>query len=228
MCHIEFTKGPVTLMQSSRIMTANNSEQAHAEKARQELRRFVGALGDRLGELEQLAQLARRFNVFSADEYTEFKQLFLTFRDLCDEFQMLSRLAESSLANLDPGDEASVTEAAEMEATYRKLQAPMLRAMIRTNLRLLRVWDQRLLAGEGLPYGARELFRETVRIIDIARDELLRPRYMTLLDEEALEDAAKAEKLLRTLIAKAPQLFDFLESQTIDTELMRLINGLPN
>lgn len=215
-------------MHATRIMTANNSEQAHAEKARQELRRFVGALGDRLGELEQLAQMAHRFNVFSADEYTEFKQLFLTFRDLCDEFQMLSRLAESSLANLDPGDEASVTEAAEMEATYRKLQAPMLRAMIRTNLRLLRVWDQRLLAGEGLPYGARELFRETVRIIDIARDELLRPRYMTLLNEEALEDAAKAEKLLRTLIAKAPELFDFLEGQAIDTELMRLINGLPN
>ena len=51
---------------------------------------------------------------------------------------------------------------------------------------------------------------------------------MELLEEEALEDAAKADKLLRTLIAKAPQLFDFLESQTIDAELMRLINGLPN
>jgi hypothetical protein len=215
-------------MQASRIMTATNSEQAHAEKARQELRRFVGALGDRLGELEKLAQLAHRFKVFSADEYTEFKQLFLTFRDLCDEFQMLSRLAESSLANLDQSDKDNLDAATEMEATYRKLQAPMLRAMIRTNLRLLKVWDQRLLAGEGLPYGSRELFRETVRIIDTARNELLRPRYMELLEEEALEDAARADKLLRTLIAKAPQLFDFLERQTIDAELMRLINDLPN
>jgi hypothetical protein len=215
-------------MQASRIMTANNSEQAHAEKARQELRRFVGALGDRLGELEQLAQLAHRFRVFSTDDYAEFKQLFLTFRDLCDEFQMLSRLAESSLANLDQSVKDNLDAATEMEATYRKLQAPMLRAMIRTNLRLLRVWDQRLQAGEGLPYGSRELFRETVRIVDTARNELLRPRYMELLEEEALEDAAKADKLLRTLIAKAPQLFDFLESQEIDTELMRLINGLPN
>jgi hypothetical protein len=215
-------------MQALWMMTANNTEQANAEKARLELRRFVGALGDRLGELEKLAQLARRFNVFSADEYSEFKQLFLTFRDLCDEFQMLSRLAESSLANLDPRDKDNADEDAEVVATYRKLQVPMLRAMIRTNLRLLRVWDHRLQAGEGLPYGSRELFRETVRIIDTARDELLRPRYMDLLEEEALEDAAKADKLLRSLIAKAPQLFDFLESQTIDAELMRLINGLAN
>jgi hypothetical protein len=56
-------------MQTLRMMTANNSEQANAEKTRLELRRFVGALGDRLGELEHLAQIARRFNVFSADEY---------------------------------------------------------------------------------------------------------------------------------------------------------------
>jgi hypothetical protein len=105
---------------------------------------------------------------------------------------------------------------------------PMLRAMIRTNLRLLKVWDLRLQAGEGLPYGSRELFRETVRIVDTARNELLRPRYMELLEEDALQDAAQADKLLRNLIAKAPQLFDFLESQTIDAELMKLINGLPN
>jgi hypothetical protein len=209
-------------------MTANNSEQANAERTRLEARRFVGALGDRLGELEKLAQLARRFNVFSADEYAEFKQLFLTFRDLCDEFQMLSRLAESSLANLESQDPDNADEAAQMEATYRELQVPMLRAMIRTNLRLLKVWDQRLQAGEGLPYGSRELFRETVRIVDTARNELLRPRYMELLEEEALEDAARADKLLRNLIARAPQLFDFLESQTIDAELMKLINGLPN
>lgn len=178
--------------------------------------------------MDKLAHLALRFNVFSTDEYTEFKQLFLTFRDLCDEFQMLSHLAETSLASINHHDHDAHQEAAELEATYRKLQVPMLRAMIKTNLRLLLVWDDRLRCGEGLPYGSRELFRETVRIIDTARNELLRPRYMELLEEEALEDAAKADKLLRTLIASAPQLFDFLESQTIDTELMKLINGLPH
>ncbi len=206
-------------------MAATNTEQANAERVRHELRRFVDSLGERLSELEKLAQLARRFNVFSADEYSEFKSLFLNFRDLCDEFQTLSRLAESSLANMPNGHDE---EALEMEATYRKVQVPMLRAMIRTNLRLLRVWEDRLQSGEGLPYGARELFRETVRIINHAREELLRPRYMELLEEEALEEAAEADRLLRHLISQSPQFFDFLESQAIDAELMRLINGLPN
>ena len=212
-------------MQTIRAMTAANTEQANAERVRHELKRFVDALGGRLGELEQLAQLARRFNVFSADEYSEFKQLFLSFRDLCDEFQTLSRLAESSLASMQIGRDE---EALEMEATYRQVQVPMLRAMIRTNLRLLRVWEDRLQSGEGLPYGARELFRETVRIINTAREELLRPRYMELLEPEALDEAAEADRLLRHLISNSPQFFDFLESQAIDTELMRLINGLPN
>ncbi|HMA48791.1 MAG TPA: hypothetical protein VKP60_03500 [Magnetospirillaceae bacterium] len=209
-------------------MTATSTEQANAEKLRQELRRFVDALAERLGELDKLAHLALRFTVFSTDEYAEFKQLFLNFRDLCDEFQMLSRLAEVSLAAMNHEDQDAHDEAAELEENYRKLQVPMLRAMIKTNLRLLLVWDDRLRGGDGLPYGSRELFHETVRIIDTARNELLRPRYMEMLEEDALEDAAKADKLLRTLIARAPQLFDFLESQTIDAELMKLINGLPN
>jgi len=206
-------------------MNVSNTDQANAERVRHELKRFVGALGERLGELETLAQLARRFNVFSSDEYSEFKQLFLNFRDLCDEFQVLSRLAESSLATMQISRDQ---EALEMEATYRKVQVPMLRAMIRTNLRLLRVWEDRLHSGEGLPYGSRELFRETVRIIHTARDELLRPRYMELLEQDSLDDAAEADRLLRHLIGQAPQFFDFLESQAIDAELMRLINGLPN
>ena len=215
-------------MHFMRIMTATSTEQANAEKLRQELRRFVDALAERLGELDKLAHLALRFTVFSTDEYAEFKQLFLNFRDLCDEFQMLSRLAEVSLAAMNHEDQDAHDEAAELEENYRKLQVPMLRAMIKTNLRLLLVWDDRLRGGDGLPYGSRELFHETVRIIDTARNELLRPRYMEMLEEDALEDAAKADKLLRTLIARAPQLFDFLESQTIDAELMKLINGLPN
>jgi hypothetical protein len=215
-------------MHFTRVMTATSTEQANAEKLRQELRRFVDALAERLRELDKLAHLAVRFTVFSADEYAEFKQLFLNFRDLCDEFQMLSRLAEVSLASMSHEDDEAIAEAAELEENYRKLQVPMLRAMIKTNLRLLHVWDDRLRRGDGLPYGSRELFHETVRIIDTARDELLRPRYMEMLEEEALEEAAKADKLLRTLIARAPQLFDFLESQTIDAELMKLINGLPH
>ena len=214
-------------MQSIRTVPSTTTEQTSAEKLRTEARRFVGALTGRLEELENLAQLARRFNVFSAEEYAEFKQLFLSFRDLCEEFQVLSRLAESSLAHFDAHDPQGQSELIELDATFRALQLPMLRAMIRTNLRLLRVWDDRLRSGQGMPYGSRELFGETVRIIDTARNELLRPRHLALLEEEAVHDAEEAERLLKGLIAQSPALFDFVESEAIDDELMRLINGLP-
>jgi hypothetical protein len=214
-------------MQSIRTLPSSTTEQSSAEKLRSEARRFVGALTGRLEELEKLAQLARRFNVFSAEQYAEFKQLFLNFRDLCEEFQVLSRLAESSLAHLDSHDLQSQSELIELDTTFRALQVPMLRAMIRTNLRLLRVWDDRLRSGAGMPYGSRELFRETVRIVDTARDELLRPRHLALLEEESVQEAEEAEKLLKSLIAQSPSLFDFVESEAIDDELLRLINGFP-
>jgi hypothetical protein len=203
------------------------TEQTNAEKMRSEARRFVTALTDRLGELENMAQLARKFNVFSANEYAEFKQLFLNFRDLCEEFQTLSRMAETSLANIDHRDQRGHSEAVALDAIFHDLQIPMLQAMIRTNLRLLRVWDDRLRVGEGLPFGTRELFQETVRIIDIARNELLRPRYLALLEQDSLDDAEQADRLLKALIKKTPSLFNFVGNMAVDEELMRLINGLP-
>ncbi len=214
-------------MQSIRPGTINGSEQSNAEKLRNEARRFVTALSGRLGELENLAQLARRFNVFSADEYNEFKRLFLNFGELCEEFQMLSRLAESSLASIDQRDSQARRDAVALDATFRELQVPMLRVMIRTNLRLLRVWDDRLRSGQGMPYGSRELFRETLRIIDTARDELLRPRYLALLEPEAVRDASQADRLLKRLLKLAPALSDFQDGDAIDNELMSLIKGLP-
>jgi cell fate (sporulation/competence/biofilm development) regulator YlbF (YheA/YmcA/DUF963 family) len=214
-------------MTPTRSAATSSSEQAIEERLRLEARRFVTALTSRLAELENLAQLARRFNVFSADEYTEFKQLFLNFRDLCEEFQVLSRMAEYSLDHIDHRNVEAHHEAVELDATFRALQVPMLSAMIRTNLRLVRVWESRLRAGEGMPYGSKELFRETVRIIDTARSELLRPRYLALLEDQALEDAEEADRLLKTLIRRSPTLFDFVESDAIDDELMKLIKGLP-
>jgi hypothetical protein len=192
-----------------------------------EARRFTAALTSRLGELENLANLARKYNVFSAVEYAEFKQLFLSFSDLCEEFQMLSRMTEDSLSHMEQSDEQNRAAQLELDSTFRSLQLPMLRAMIRTNLRLLRVWDGRLQAGEGMPYGSQELFRETVRIIDTARNELLRPRYLAQLEDDALQDAAEADRLLRTLIRKSPTLFDFVASDAVDDELLKLINDLP-
>ncbi len=196
-------------MRQTRLLSNAMTQQAAVKKMRDDVRRFVNALAARLVELERMAKAAKRFEVFSAEEYSEFKLLFRQFRELSEEFQMLSHLAEASLGDVERWGNSHPTEFEDLEAYFRKLQIPMLHALISTNLRLLKVWDDRLQRGEGLPYGARELFIETIRIIHHARIELLRPRYVALLDDAALRNADRAERLLRTLIEQAPALVDF-------------------
>ncbi len=196
-------------MRRNRSISSTVTQQTVVTKMRNDVRRFVEALAARLIELESMAKAAKRFEVFSPEEYTEFKLLYQQFRELSEEFQMLSHLAEMSLGDVEHWGNSQPAEFEDLEVYFRKLQVPMLHALISTNLRLLKVWDDRLLRGEGLPYGARELFVETVRIIHNAKVELLRPRYLVLLDEAALRDADRAERLLRALIAQAPALFDF-------------------
>lgn len=156
-----------------------------------------------------MASQAEDFVIFDSGAYTRFKQLFLSFSELCEEFQILSHLTEEALARFERSAADEWDEHRELEDYFRKLQVPMLHAVIRTNLRLLNVWQDRMKRGEGLPYGSRELFIETVRIIHNARSELLRPRYAALLEEAALDDADQADHLLRGLMAEAPQLLDF-------------------
>jgi hypothetical protein len=196
-------------MQFNSSGTGAISLEKTAEERRHDARRFVDTLAVRLRELENLAHSARRFSAFNADEYTEFKRLFLCFSDLADEFQLLSHLTEEALARFNRGGGEHWVQHKELDEYFRRLQVPMLYQVISTNLHLLRVWDDRLQSGEGLPFGARELFVETIRVIHYARMQLLRPRYVEVLDEEALQQADRAERLLRTLIAHAPRLFDF-------------------
>jgi hypothetical protein len=193
------------------IVTSSNvrAPQIKEENARHNAWRFVDSLKVRLGELERMARLAKNNNVITAIEYVKFKKLFTDFCELCEEFQILSRLTEDSLTKTGQTEDNKGTSHRELEEYFHKLQVPMLRAVIRTNLRLLRVWDNRLQRGEGLPYGVYEVFLETVRVIYNARSELLRPRYIALLDDIAMEDADRADRLLRTLILQAPQLFNF-------------------
>jgi|GEM_PF-1525488 len=198
----------LTVMQN---ISPNRTRQSAAEKVRGDARRFIDGLADRLVELDRMSQKAKKFNVFNPKEYAEFKNLFLSFTDRTEEFQMLSYLAEESLSNYERGGASQWKEHQELDDYFRKLQIPMLRQVIATNLRLLKIWDDRLQRGEGLPYGARELFLETIRVIYNAKTQLLRPRYVALLDNAALHDADRAERLLRTLIRKAPKLFDFAE-----------------
>ncbi|MDR3435711.1 hypothetical protein [Telmatospirillum sp.] len=191
-------------------------------KIRHDARRYVDALALRLGELEQLAAQATQFTVFNADEYSQFKELFLRFSQLCEEFQILSHVTEEALANFEGSIANSQTERHELADAFRRLQVPMLHAVIRTNLRLLRVWEDRLRHSEGLPIGSRELLHETARIIRHTREELLRPRYAELLDDGALEDAAAADKILRSLITEAPRLFDFAD-EGISSDLLAAV-----
>lgn len=192
--------------------STTGSRQSVAEKVRGDARRFVDGLANRLTELDSMSRKAKRYNVFNPQEYAEFKSLFVSFTDRTEEFQLLSYLAEESLANYERVGVTHWKEHQELEDYFRKLQVPMLRQVISTNLRLLKIWDDRLQRGEGLPYGARELFVETIRVIYNAKTQLLRPRYVALLDSAALRDADRAERLLRTLIRKAPKLFDFAEN----------------
>ncbi len=186
-----------------------------AEQVRRDARRFVDGLAQRLKELDEMARSAKRFNVFSPEEYASFKSLFLDFTELSEEFQLLSHLAEETLANYERHGVNHWAEHKELEDYFRKLQVPMLRQVITTNLRLLRVWDDRMQRGEGLPYGAREVFLETIRVIYNAKTQLLRPRYVAQLDDAALRDADRAERLLRTLVRKAPKLFNFAEEDVL-------------
>jgi hypothetical protein len=198
----------LTRMQNS---SPTLSRQSMAEKVRGDARRFVDGLAQRLVELDSMARTAKKFNVFNPKEYAEFKGLFLSFTDRTEEFQMLSYLAEESLANFERNGANQWKEHQQLDEYFRKLQIPMLRQVIATNLRLLKIWDDRLQRGEGLPYGSRELFIETIRVIYNAKTQLLRPRYVALLDNSALRDADRAERLLKTLMRKAPKLMNFAE-----------------
>ena len=192
------------------------SERISVETVRRDARRFVDALASRLGELEHLAEAAKRFQVFSAAEYVEFQRLFRSFSELSEEFQILSHITEDSLGRFRRSEEAEWIEHKRLDEYFRRLQIPMLHSVIRTNLHLLRVWDDRWRRGQGLPYGAREVFIETIRVIYNARAELLRPRYLALLDETAARDADRANRMLRVLVQQAPSLFNFADDDAQD------------
>jgi hypothetical protein len=184
--------------------------QAAREKVRAESRRFIDSLATRFGELDKLAQKAKTFHVFSPEQLAEFRYLFGNFRELSEEFLMLSQLTEESLDKFQKDEVADTEEHRKLDEYFVRLQVPMLHRVISTNLRLLKVWDDCVQCGEDLPYGAYELFRETLRIIYHARAELLRPCYAELLDEAALRDVNRVERLLNTLMQRAPKLVEFI------------------
>jgi len=190
--------------------------QTDREKVRAESRRFIDSLATRFDELDKLASKAKQLHVFSPEQLTEFRHLFGTFRELSDEFLMLSQLTEKSLDKFQKDESDSSDEHKRLDEYFVRLQVPMLHRVISTNLRLLKIWDDCVQCGEDLPYGAYDLFRETLRIIYHARVELLRPCYAELLDEAALRDVNRVERVLGTLMLRAPKLLEFVAEDAPD------------
>ena len=203
------------------------TEHAVAAKRQNDVQRYIHALIDRLAELKAMADLARKFRVFSDQQCAEFKVLFLKFRDLCDEFQTLSGLTAILMARINKRKPYDVEAAAIMKGHYESLQLGMLEVMTETLLHLLQLWRDRLADGGKLPLGTHEILHETVRVIFTARLELLRPRYIEALDEAALTSADEAGRLVKMLLARSPKYAEFSSAgdDPIDRELMRLING---
>jgi hypothetical protein len=188
----------------------NSVDIAESEKARVEARRFIDSLAERFYELDKLSLQAKRLNHISDNEYASFRNLFESFSMLSGEFQGLSHLTEGRLLKIEHNDASKEKEHQELSEQFSRLQVPMLCAVINTNMRLLKAWDDRLQFGESLPLGAFELFLQTLRIISDARIELKRPCYAEWLDEEALREADRVERLLDVLMERAPKLREFL------------------
>jgi len=203
------------------------TEHAVAAKRQNDVQRYIHALIDRLAELKAMADLARKFRVFSDQQCAEFKVLFLKFRDLCDEFQTLSGLTAILMARINKRKPYDAEAAAIMKGHYESLQVGMLEVMTGTLMHLLQLWRDRLADGNKLPLGTHEILQETVRVIFTARLELLRPRYIEALDEAALTSADEAGRLVKMLLKRSPKYAEFSTpgDDPIDRELMRLING---
>jgi len=197
----------------------SQSMQRNVDSLRGESRRFVDALASRLGELGKLAREAERFEGFDLELYPAFRRAYDEFMRLAEEFQMLSHVTEEALAKLRavrraPTDHAE--ELASLDSYFRQMQVPMLREVIQTNFRLLKVWDDRLRQGVGLPFGSKQIFVETLRVLQAARRALLRPENAPFLDQHTRETADKAERLLLTLRELAPDLVRFEEVDELD------------
>jgi hypothetical protein len=185
------------------------TQQAATAKLRSHAHELMTVLASRLTELEGTANRAERFDSYAIDQYDSFKKYFLTLRNQCAEFQALSHITHDAISKLELCGNDQWPDCSAMLADFHKTQVRLLNIVVSANLRLLKVWEDRLTQGEGLPFGTHEMFMETVHTIHLVREELLRPRYLLLLEDQALEDAEQTEQLLRKLVIHAPALFDF-------------------
>ncbi|MBF0392959.1 MAG: hypothetical protein HQL38_09780 [Alphaproteobacteria bacterium] len=184
-----------------------------SDHLRRTARIYVDALAERLDELSRLATQARTIRGYSVDTYPTFKAIYYEFLRQSDEYQGLSYLAQEAIAALPQEDDGQRAAQRELADNFRQLQVPMLREVIRTNFRLLRIWEDRVTQGVELPLDSRQAFLDCVRVIHEAKSQLQREEYAPLLDPETLEIADRAKRLLETLLERAPNLVEFLEDR---------------
>lgn len=188
-------------------MVLDKGQETATERIRHDARVYIAGLADRLEDLSQLAQSAKEFDQFDPERYGRFKNFFLLFLKRVEESQILCAMIEETLI-LPEGLGLSLwwNDRDELETHYHTLRLAVLRLAITTAYGLLKVWENRLAQGNGLPYGSAEMFEQTLRAIEDAKDYLA--------ESDDVEDAiyisaTEAESLLHALIDKAPRYRSF-------------------
>lgn len=197
-------------------MSSMAASESLAAKIKRDARLFIEGLAERMAEFNDMADRSSQHPSFQGETYADFKCLFVEFMVRTEEFLILSLLTEDTLVLLERHAIGDVEERRELDESFRKLQLMVLERFVSTQLRLLKVWDDRYQQGAGLPYGSSELFGKAVSIIHAVKDQLLRPRYVSLLDENTIEGAETAERMVRLLVKRAPRFHDFTDSSKAD------------
>ena len=200
-------------------MILDKSQESTTGRIRRDARIYIAGLADRLEDLSQLAQSAEEFDHFDPENYGRFKNFFLLFLKRVEEAQILCAMIEETLAQPERlGLSLWWNDREELETHYHTLRLAALRLAITTESNLLKVWENRLTQGNGLPYGSAEMFEETLRAIEEAKEHLAAAADGDDVGEKIHADVVEAESLLRTLIDKAPRYraFDTDDDTVID------------
>jgi hypothetical protein len=215
----------VAAMSNKNPLRRPSGTPSRSDKLQVEAKRFITSLIGRLDELRSLSDLARRLDVFSDVEFLRFTDLYARYEAMCEEFQVLSELTAHTLSNIDRKPEDRRQAIVEMAETLDKLQLAMIQLSIRSHCELLRLWRDRLGSTIETPLAAREILKNTVRIIFTTRLEMLRPRYVELLDDQSVADAEEAGQLLRTLFGRVPRINSFAASDAEQRALWHLVQA---
>ncbi|MEA4838968.1 MAG: hypothetical protein VB101_11860 [Rhodospirillaceae bacterium] len=188
-------------------MVLDKGQATASERIRHDARVYITGLAERLEDLSQLTQSAGEFDHFDPENYGRFKNFFLLFLKRVEESQILCAMIEETLTLPERlGLSLWWNDRDELETHYHTLRLAVLRLATATTCSLLKVWEDRLTQGNGLPYGSAEMFEEMLRAIEEAKDYLAESGD----GEDSIHTGAiEAESLLHALIDQAPRYRSF-------------------